>query len=116
MGLANAQRTLYYIRVITEFISQTEYQDVIPIFGIVNEAVEQSIGINELTSFYLQAHDMIRNNITGKGEGHGPVCFISFPRLLALGTEVLLFSISRSTTAFYPGRCGLGTYRVRIGF
>ncbi|EDR06394.1 glycoside hydrolase family 5 protein [Laccaria bicolor S238N-H82] len=72
MGLANAQRTLYYIRVITEFISQPEYQDVIPIFGIVNEAVEQSIGINALTSFYLEAHDMIRNNITGKGAGHGP--------------------------------------------
>ena len=77
MGLANAQRTLYYIRVITEFISQPEYQDVVPVFGIVNEAVEQSIGIDALTSFYLQAHDMIRNNITGKGEGHGPVCFIS---------------------------------------
>ena len=87
MGLANAQRTLYYIRVITEFISQTEYQDVIPIFGIVNEAVEQSIGINQLTSFYLQAHDMIRNNITGKGEGHGPVCFISFCGLWRWGLK-----------------------------
>lgn len=37
MGLANAERSLYYIRVITEFISQPEYRDVIPIFGIVNE-------------------------------------------------------------------------------
>ena len=37
MGLANAQRTLSYIRIITEFISQKEYKDLIPLFGIVNE-------------------------------------------------------------------------------
>lgn len=37
MGIANAQRTLSYIRIITEFISQKEYKDVIPLFGIVNE-------------------------------------------------------------------------------
>ena len=37
MGYANAQRMLEYIRVITEFISQPEYKDLIPIFGIINE-------------------------------------------------------------------------------
>jgi len=72
MGLANAQRTLYYIRVLTEFISQPEYRDLIPIFGIVNEALVGLIGIDSITSFYLEAHDMIRN-ITGRGEGNGPV-------------------------------------------
>lgn len=37
MGIANAQRALDYIRIITEFISQPEYKDVIPMFGIINE-------------------------------------------------------------------------------
>ncbi|KAJ7639059.1 glycoside hydrolase family 5 protein [Roridomyces roridus] len=71
MGLANAQRTLYYIRVLTEFISQPAYRDLIPIFGIVNEALLGVIGRDQLTSFYLQAHTMIRE-ITGFGEGNGP--------------------------------------------
>ncbi|KDR72002.1 hypothetical protein GALMADRAFT_1344210 [Galerina marginata CBS 339.88] len=71
MGLANAERTLYYIRVITEFISQPEYKDVVTIFGLVNEALITLIGMDQMTSFYLRAHDMIRN-ITGLGEGHGP--------------------------------------------
>ncbi|KAI0319281.1 glycoside hydrolase superfamily [Amylostereum chailletii] len=71
MGLANAQRTLSYIRIITEFISQPEYKDVIPVFGIVNEVLVSAVGKDSITSFYLQAHDMIRN-ITGYGEGNGP--------------------------------------------
>lgn len=75
MGLANAQRTLYYLRVITEFISQPEYRDLIPIFGIVNEALVGLIGVDSITSFYLEAHDLIRN-ITGLGEGNGPVSLL----------------------------------------
>ncbi|KAF9450270.1 glycoside hydrolase family 5 protein [Macrolepiota fuliginosa MF-IS2] len=71
MGLANAERTLYYIRVLTEFISQPEYRDLVPIFGIVNEALVSLIGQDSISSFYLNAHDMIRN-ITGLGEGNGP--------------------------------------------
>ncbi|KAJ6539597.1 glycoside hydrolase family 5 protein [Mycena capillaripes] len=71
MGLANAERTLYYIRVLTEFISQPAYRDLIPIFGIVNEALLGVIGKDQLTSFYLEAHTMIRT-ITGYGEGNGP--------------------------------------------
>ncbi|KAF7352577.1 Glycoside hydrolase family 5 protein [Mycena venus] len=71
MGLANAERTLYYIRVLTEFISQPAYRDLIPIFGIVNEALLGIIGKDSLTSFYLEAHTMIRG-ITGYGEGNGP--------------------------------------------
>ncbi|PFH46075.1 glycoside hydrolase family 5 protein [Amanita thiersii Skay4041] len=71
MGIANAERTLYYIRVLTEFISQPEYRDLIPIFGIVNEALVNTIGMDQMTSFYLRAHDMIRS-ITGVGEGNGP--------------------------------------------
>ncbi|CAA7271152.1 unnamed protein product [Cyclocybe aegerita] len=71
MGLANAERTLYYIRVLTQFISQPEYRYLIPIFGIVNEALVGIIGQDSITSFYLRTHDMMRN-ITGLGEGHGP--------------------------------------------
>lgn len=50
MGIANAQRTLDYIRIITEFISQPEYRDLIPIFGVVNEALVQTIGLDEMTN------------------------------------------------------------------
>ncbi|KAJ7466517.1 glycoside hydrolase family 5 protein [Mycena latifolia] len=71
MGVANAQRALDYIRVITEFIAQPQYAEVVPMFGIVNEALMSQIGRDQLTSFYLQAHDMIRG-ITGLGAGHGP--------------------------------------------
>ncbi|KAJ7758995.1 glycoside hydrolase family 5 protein [Mycena maculata] len=74
MGVANAQRTLDYIRIITEFVSQPEYVNLIPMFGIVNEALLSTIGRPQLTSFYLEAHDMIRG-ITGLGAGNGP--FIS---------------------------------------
>ncbi|KAF9058678.1 glycoside hydrolase superfamily, partial [Rhodocollybia butyracea] len=74
MGIANAQRALNYIRILTEFITQEEFLDVVPVFGIVNEALLTTIGMNQLSEFYLEAHDMIRG-ITGLGEGHGP--FIS---------------------------------------
>ncbi|KAG8737386.1 hypothetical protein FRC10_008264 [Ceratobasidium sp. 414] len=71
MGIANAQRSLNYMRILTEFISQPQYKDVIPLFGIVNEAVVKTIGMDVIGSFYLEAHNMIRN-ITGIGEGNGP--------------------------------------------
>ena len=49
MGIANAQRTLDYIRIITEFISQPEYRNVIPLFGLVNEALVGTIGQDVMT-------------------------------------------------------------------
>ena len=33
MGVANAQRSLDYIRILTEFITQPEYAPVVPYFG-----------------------------------------------------------------------------------
>ena len=48
MGIANAQRALNYIRIITEFISQDEWKDVVVSFGIVNEALINTIGKSEL--------------------------------------------------------------------
>ena len=48
MGMANAQRTLNYIRIITEFISQDEWKDVVVSFGIINEPLISTIGTEEL--------------------------------------------------------------------
>jgi len=81
MGIANAERTLYYIRVLTEFISQPEYSNVVPIFGIINEALVGMIGMDQITSFYLEAHTMIRE-ITGTGQGNGPVRICVFQSML----------------------------------
>ena len=44
MGIANAQRSLDYIRIIAEFISQPEYRDVVVMFGITNEPFGPTIG------------------------------------------------------------------------
>jgi glucan 1,3-beta-glucosidase len=53
MGVANAQRALDYIRIITEFISQPEWVDVVPVFSIVNEALVSEIGTDQITSLYV---------------------------------------------------------------
>ncbi|KAK7030955.1 hypothetical protein VNI00_013902 [Paramarasmius palmivorus] len=70
MGIANAQRALNYIRIFTEFISQPEYNNLVPIFGIINEALVSEIGKDVMTAFYLESYEMIRG-ITGIGEGKG---------------------------------------------
>lgn len=71
MGIANAQRALDYIRIFTEFISQPQYSNVVPMFSIMNEAIVNTIGRDQIQAFYLQAYNMIRG-ITGVGEGKGP--------------------------------------------
>ena len=95
MGYVNAQRTLDYIRIITEFISQSEYKDVVVMFGILNEprgspviGEAQLDGLyvlilfllcfwetNRLSLSYKAVYDIVRG-VTGYGEGNGPV--ISF--------------------------------------
>lgn len=50
MGVANAQRTMEYIRVLTEFISQSEYRDVVKAFGPINEPLMGIIGRDVLDS------------------------------------------------------------------
>ncbi|KAF8911676.1 glycoside hydrolase superfamily [Gymnopilus junonius] len=65
MGMANAQRTV---------LSQPEYSNVVPMFGIINEAELSKIGQTALRAFYVEVYDMMRG-ITGVGEGKGP--FIS---------------------------------------
>ncbi|KAF8636641.1 hypothetical protein AX17_003449 [Amanita inopinata Kibby_2008] len=74
MGFANAQRSLDYIRILTEFISQPQYRDVITMFGIINEPAGNIMGHGVLGSFYVEAYKLIRR-ASGIGQGNGP--FIS---------------------------------------
>jgi hypothetical protein len=53
MGYANAQRSLDYIRIIAEFISQPQYKDVVAIFGIINEPQGSTIGQEQLSALYV---------------------------------------------------------------
>ncbi|KAJ7449696.1 hypothetical protein B0H11DRAFT_2289446 [Mycena galericulata] len=66
MGVTNAQRALYCIRIVVEFIPQHEYVDL----GMVNEALVSTIGKDPLTSSYLEAHNTIPS-ITGYGAVNG---------------------------------------------
>lgn len=95
MGFANAQRTLDYIRIIAEFISQPQYSDVVVMFGVLNEPRGSPIigaapleGLCVLSSFsrcqretnsilssYKAVYDTVRE-ASSLGEGKGP--FISY--------------------------------------
>ncbi|KAI0764318.1 glycoside hydrolase [Trametes elegans] len=72
MGIANAERSLDYIRIITEFISQAEYKDLIPMFSVVNEPFMAKLGRPAVESFYWHAYQTLRG-ITGTGAGNGPI-------------------------------------------
>lgn len=63
MGLANAQRTLNYIRIFTEFISQPEYVNVVPMFGIMNEALVGIIGRDTLTSLCVAVFTFVSDSV-----------------------------------------------------
>jgi len=71
MGYANAQRTLDYIRIIAEFISQPQYSSVVTMFGIINEPHAPTFGDSILLDFYAQAYKIVRE-ASGTGEGKGP--------------------------------------------
>ncbi|KAJ7075788.1 exo-beta-1,3-glucanase [Mycena belliarum] len=71
MGIANAQRTLTYLRILTEFASQDQYRDVVCVIGIVNEILWSAIGQVGVQSFYYGAYEAIRT-ATGIGAGKGP--------------------------------------------
>ena len=75
MGVANAQRTLDYIRILAEFISQPEYRDVIPFFGVLNEPQGGPIPKSAMRAFYAEAYQIIRT-AGGSGTGNGPVMSI----------------------------------------
>ncbi len=44
MGLANAERSLDYIRIVAEFVSQPEWRAVVPMFSMLNEPYLHDIG------------------------------------------------------------------------
>ncbi|KAI3602110.1 glycoside hydrolase family 5 protein [Moniliophthora roreri] len=68
MGLANAQRTLDYIRIIAEFIHQPQYRNVVTMFCVLNEPREPFIGAKQLESFSAEAYRVVRE-VTGNEEG-----------------------------------------------
>jgi glucan 1,3-beta-glucosidase len=49
MGLANAERSLDYIRILAEFISQPQYKDVVVMFGVTNEPQGSTVGQENLS-------------------------------------------------------------------
>ncbi|EFP85703.2 uncharacterized protein PGTG_11032 [Puccinia graminis f. sp. tritici CRL 75-36-700-3] len=75
MGIANAQRTLNYIRTLTEFISQPEFKNVVPMFSILNEPDFTLGSTKALVSWYYESYKLIRQ-IGGIGEGNGPFMVI----------------------------------------
>ncbi|KAF9014848.1 glycoside hydrolase [Hymenopellis radicata] len=118
MGIANAQRALNYIRIITEFVSQPEYQDVVQMFGIMNEAIINTIGRDALTSFYREAHDMIRG-ITGVGEGKGDRVVLDRHPYTSFSGSTFEDPIATGTAADAGGvwvgtACGWATEIVRL--
>ena len=72
MGLANAQRSLQYIRTFAQFISQEQYAPVVQLFGFVNEPNSGGISQALVGSFEQEAYRIIRS-ITGIGQGKGPL-------------------------------------------
>ncbi|KAG6813013.1 hypothetical protein H0H92_014751 [Tricholoma furcatifolium] len=71
MGIANAERTLTYLRILAEFVSQDQYRDVVPIIGIVNEILMDTVGQVPTQSYYYAAYEAIRSSIRS-GADAGP--------------------------------------------
>ncbi|EIW85436.1 glycoside hydrolase family 5 protein [Coniophora puteana RWD-64-598 SS2] len=71
MGVANAQRSLDYIRILAEFISQPEYSDVVTMFSVTNEPAANDFGQDPLERYYVQAYNIVRE-ASGTGAGKGP--------------------------------------------
>ena len=58
-GIINAQRTLNTIRSLTQFISQPQYENLVPMFSILNEAQLTVIGATALREFYFEAYQYV---------------------------------------------------------
>ena len=52
MGLANAQRGLDIIRSVTQFVSQPEYKNLVPIFSIINEPQGQDQNVRGFLQYW----------------------------------------------------------------
>ncbi|CAH7686391.1 glycoside hydrolase superfamily [Phakopsora pachyrhizi] len=75
MGIANAERTLNYIRTLTQFISQPEFKNVVPMFSVLNEPSNDYISHEITSSWYYEVYKKMRD-ISGVGEGNGPFMVI----------------------------------------
>ena len=64
MGIANAQRTLNYVRTLAQFISQPEYKQVIPMFSILNEPDASLLSGKALVSWFASYYPP---NVWGHG-------------------------------------------------
>ncbi|EAU83584.1 exo-beta-1,3-glucanase [Coprinopsis cinerea okayama7 len=101
MGIANAERTIYYLRVFAQFISQPEYRNVIPMLGLVNEPESRDTGMDTLKSWYLEAYNVIRE-ATGYGEGNGPYLAVGDGFRSALEWEPLMPGADRFIMDIHP--------------
>jgi len=63
MGYANAQRSLDYIRIFAEFITQPQYKDVVTIFGIMNEPQGTPMGQDQLSRLYIFKSSLARTHL-----------------------------------------------------
>ncbi|KAF8205271.1 glycoside hydrolase superfamily [Mycena galopus ATCC 62051] len=104
MGIANAQRSLDYIRIIAEFISQPEYVDVIPMFGVTNEPQGGSITQDILSRYYLQAYNNVRL-AGGIGAGNGPIVSFHDGFLGPAEWAGFLPNADRATLDMHPYLC-----------
>ncbi|PCH41703.1 glycoside hydrolase family 5 protein [Wolfiporia cocos MD-104 SS10] len=77
MGVANAERALDYIRIITEFIAEEGWTDVVTMWGVINEPVVGVIGMDQIRRFYLKTYEMMRD-VTGIGKGPAMVIHDGF--------------------------------------
>ncbi|KAH7107071.1 glycoside hydrolase [Auriculariales sp. MPI-PUGE-AT-0066] len=68
MGIANAQRSMDYIRIYAEFISKPEITNVVPMFGVLNEPRGNILGEQPLKDVYYNIYTTLRG-MTGIGKG-----------------------------------------------
>lgn len=74
-GLANAQRSLNYLRTLAQFVSQDGIKDVVPMLGLLNEMRASYDEPAIIGAFYQHAYTVIRE-ATGYGAGNGPFLVI----------------------------------------
>jgi aryl-phospho-beta-D-glucosidase BglC (GH1 family) len=54
MGIANVQRTLNYLRALTDFVSQPHYVNVVPMLCLLNEPMVGDIGMTQMKELYVE--------------------------------------------------------------
>ncbi|KAK4701072.1 glucan 1,3-beta-glucosidase, partial [Phenoliferia sp. Uapishka_3] len=123
MGIVNAQRTLNYIRTITEFISQPQYTNVVPMFSVLNEPRGQIIGVDALRRFWKTGYSNVAQAIVnplwnyqlGLEQGFIPkdprTARGACPNIVAAANENAAFNsvIAPPLSAWMTGGQGAGT-------